>query len=1349
MISETTNCSPIICLKVASKGKLINVNFLIDSGAQFSLIDADLVKSQHRPQNIITKNVTNINSKQQPTQGFNFKCNLYFPNNKLVSTTLFAKKNLHLTMYFKNIFKLVKELKIKNKLSKSFPTIKSDEIIVNGILGCDLIAQFETFQQIKYNNGKLIRLSDGCIPIGPCSDLISANSKEMVEIEPEFLKGKTKCNKPKVPRKTINQAVNFVFNTKPSYYSPMEEVFPDSDVVHGLEDFFSLESIGIKEDISSYDQNQTDKFRNSIEFRDGHYHIDLPWNEDILRNVPSNYQISKTLANKIWFNTVRKGRHNEYLKVFKEQEELGIIEEIPGGYDPDDHIWIPHHPVVKEDPLTTTKIRPVFNCSLKIAGKPSLNEAAYPGTDLMNNLLGLINYLRFNNITLISDIAKAFLMIKLKSPADKNRFSFIIYNNGKYKAYRYNTIIFGFITSPFILNFILKHHVENQQNLYLKNTLQNQFYVDNFIYTCDRSQEAVDMYLRSKEVMKQGGFDLREWNSNDQNVLIHIPKTEKSKDLVCKVLGYLYNTDDDTLGIKNKTLNIEAKTKRNILSSIASIFDPLGFLNPFIIKGKLLMRQMHQAKLDWDDKVDQIIKTEWLSFCSDFDKIKNFIIPRKTINQDKPAKLMIFCDASKEAFGFVMYAVQNNNSNFLFSKIKISPLKTKTLPTLELLSVYLALKCIKSIIKDPNFNVQISELNIFTDSQVALNWLLTGHALKKNVFVNNRLKEIKEIHSYLNSMNLPLNAHYVPTEHNVADLQTRKTKIGVFMEQFSYWIAGPDWIKGDINKWPKGSLGCISHQIKSNLIAFQFISPDLIIDSERFSKYSRLLATMTRVYEAVYRFSGRTYDINLLKQRAFEFLIKTIQKTHFTEEFRYLKLVENNAHKKQPIPPLIQHLNLYLDNKQIIRSKGRIERNLSLSYDAINPVLIHGKHKISQLIILDAHVKSGHMSSNYTINHIRNAGFWIPKVRQTIMTVLKRCYVCKKLNSKPFPYPKTPSLSKSRVNFIKPFHSTGIDYTGHFYVLDCFGAKQKVYVLLFTCLNTRGVHLEVVSTMSSDDFILAFIRFSNRYGIPREVYTDNAKTFLSSSKLLKDIVISDDFQKHFIKYQISFKTVPVYASWYAGAWERLVKIFKQVFYKTIGKRTIPYSNFITTVSDIQLILNNRPLTYCSRNNDIDIITPNHLISPGINFPSIILNEEQAEHYGNTIDDSVRVAQIRRHDGTTTTSAISNLFPLELETIFSKERIDGSPLVEDSEISNEISDESELVDRTELINEPEFPEESQLVDDSEPFSEPQINNNTIEINDEASTSNIENPRPKRKAALAFGQKLKGWLKNNLI
>ena len=114
-------------------------------------------------------------------------------------------------------------------------------------------------------------------------------------------------------------------------------------------------------------------------------------------------------------------------KFFKQQEEEGIIERIE--VDPlkhADYTWIPHRPIIKNEQQVATKNRPVFNCPLKTHNSPSSNESAYPGVNLMTDKTKLILYFRSNKFTMISDIRKAFLMIKLGHEEDKNRFCFFL-----------------------------------------------------------------------------------------------------------------------------------------------------------------------------------------------------------------------------------------------------------------------------------------------------------------------------------------------------------------------------------------------------------------------------------------------------------------------------------------------------------------------------------------------------------------------------------------------------------------------------------------------------------------------------------------------------------------------------------------------------------------------------------------------------------------------------------------------------------------------------------------------------------------------------------------------------------
>ena len=154
------------------------------------------------------------------------------------------------------------------------------------------------------------------------------------------------------------------------------------------------------------------RFRDGISFKDGHYHVELPWYQDNIDLVPSNNFVALKVLGRTIDLLKRKGLVNKHQEVFDKQLEDGIIEEVkvnPSDYD--NHIWIPHRPIIRTEEQVTSKIRPVFNCSLKSdKALPSLNEAAYPGIDLMGSILKLLFYFRTNKTVMLSDI-KHFLWL--------------------------------------------------------------------------------------------------------------------------------------------------------------------------------------------------------------------------------------------------------------------------------------------------------------------------------------------------------------------------------------------------------------------------------------------------------------------------------------------------------------------------------------------------------------------------------------------------------------------------------------------------------------------------------------------------------------------------------------------------------------------------------------------------------------------------------------------------------------------------------------------------------------------------------------------------------------------------
>ena len=109
--------------------------------------------------------------------------------------------------------------------------------------------------------------------------------------------------------------------------------------------------------------------------------------------------------------------------------------------------------------------------------------------------------------------------------------------------------------------------------------------------------------------------------------------------------------------------------------------------------------------------------------------------------------------------------------------------------------------------------------------------------------------------------------------------------------------------------------------------------------------------------------------------------------------------------------------------------------------------------------------------------------------------------------------------------------------------------------------------------MTTAEFILAFVRFTNRYGVPSSVYSDNAKSFIQAGNIIETLITSSEFEEKFRIARIAHRTIPVYAAWYGAVWERLIKTVKHCLFKTLWRYTPTYYEFITFLSDIQKILN--------------------------------------------------------------------------------------------------------------------------------------------------------------------------------
>ena len=272
--------------------------------------------------------------------------------------------------------------------------------------------------------------------------------------------------------------------------------------------------------------------------------------------------------------------------------------------------YLPHRPVIRKD-AEITKVCVVYyvSCKDKQHGV-SLNDCLLMGPSLTPLLFDLLISWRTHKVALVADIEKAFLNVEV-DPTDRDRLRFLWVDdiqaqNPSILIYRLNRVVFGVNSSPFLLNAVLRHHIDQYDKVDTEFTskIRKEFYVDDWVSGANNVEAALDLYHKVKARMKEGGFNLRKWKSNDSHLAQTIENseteigTDSKSDLSyaktvlqagqcnsTKVLGIEWERIADTLHFDLSRAVADAQektvTKRSILSTLAKIFDLLGIVSPY------------------------------------------------------------------------------------------------------------------------------------------------------------------------------------------------------------------------------------------------------------------------------------------------------------------------------------------------------------------------------------------------------------------------------------------------------------------------------------------------------------------------------------------------------------------------------------------------------------------------------------------------------------------------------------------------------------------------------------------------------------------------------------------------
>lgn len=977
------------------------------------------------------------------------------------------------------------------------------------------------------------------------------------------------------------------------------------DLSQTLQQFWKLEEVEYAKHLTRDEQAAEDSFVKSLSCcKDGKFMVDLPF-----RVNPKSMCLgaSREQAEKRLRSSHRRFAKMPQAKLLYDQNlneylVLGHMKELESSDVPRN--FLPHHPVVKES-SSTTKVRTVFDASAKTTNGLSLNEILYVGPTIQPELFDLLIQWRRFQYAFCGDIEKMYRQVWVNP--DHALFQCILWQpptSNEIKTYKLLTVTFGTASAPFqAIRAVDEVGIRLQDsNPQLSEAIRKQFYVDDFLGTTDGLLEAINQRSQITEELAKYGFNLRKWKANDSRILDDLSVTEKEEvvnfETTFKTLGIAWQPSTDKFQFRSTQPSIVNRwTKRSILSEIAKLYDPLGWLAPCVVKAKMIMQDIWKLSqsYDWDTPVPDHISNEWQAIYVQLCLPIPIQVPRWIgLSKDmKSIEVHGFCDASNRAYAAAVYVrvLYNDErcvSNLLASKTKLAPIKTVSIPRLELCGAVLLTKLMKRC----THALAISDYQSFSwsDSMITLAWI-AGCPSRWSTFVANRVSQIQEI--------LPSNHwKHVPTKMNPADIASRGTLVHE-LSTASLWWNGPEFLLDDTlmpNQMFEISNEEIPDQRKTvPVLATIEQEPNYVL--KYFSDYTRLIRFTVYVMRWQKRVKNRNSVI-----RAHETSAALQKWVIISQNDAFAKELHEIRHGNTPRSSTLMQLCPFIDEAGVLRMNGRVGNADIMSQKMA--IVLPSQHPFTLLLIRHTHEKEVmHGGVQLTLRKLREQ-FWIIHGRNQVKKLIHGCVVCfryKKILMKQ----KMADLPSFRVEGNRPFAFVGCDYAGFFEIKTSARRNAPVtkgYIALFICLTTKALHLELVSDLSTAEFIMAFENFIARRGIPNVFYSDNGTNFIGGAREITRFhqqlfEQNNALTQLFAIKNIQFKTIPARASHMAGIWERAVGSVKYHLRRVLKDTKLNVKQFDHVLKQIEACLNSRPLWAVStENDDVEVLTPSHFFN---------------------------------------------------------------------------------------------------------------------------------------------------------
>lgn len=878
----------------------------------------------------------------------------------------------------------------------------------------------------------------------------------------------------------------------------------------------------------------------------------------------------------------------------------------------------------------------------------SLNSALLKGSDNLVPLTQTLFHFRERAIATCADVEKQFHQIKI-APEDVQcqRYFYRDCDPSKEpKTYIFTSMLFGPTDSPYKANAVrIRHSLDSAQSFPdASRAALDSMYMDDLFNSEDNVDEAINVSRQSIKMFAEISWKLTDFRSNSSEVLKSLPSdhlnvkalVELSKDdptlACCKVLGLYWNPEIDSFEFKQsaemelrlKTLNEGyVPTKLEIFSFVLRVFDCLGLISHFIVRGRMIIQETWKAQLDWNQKITADIFEGWKLWLEQFEQIARLKIPRHygyISSKVTSIELHIFTDASTKAYAAVGYfrltfANGTVKVTLIFSKTRVAPLKERTFPKLELDGALTGVKIAK-IITNQHKRLSILNTVLWTDSEIVLRWIRGVH-LKLLPYVAPRVSEIRDTY--------PISSwRYCPSQLNPADHGTKHTQID-FSDHTHYWFTGPKFLYEPPENWPQDK-NFPNPASEVTVLATQSVSDPYyagvleIISPPTRAKWDRYRSVVAHCLRFV---DNLKIKIDLISEpivksdiieaseliKAENVILKSLQFALWEDEITLL--MGGRTLTKKHSRELISLGSLVVIDG-LLRCRTRYATEETFPQVMRFPIVLPNSHEVVDAIVRYAHEQNNHFGVEATIAKLRSR-YWIIRCRTAVKRAIRRCLYCIEQRCKPYNIPEGDLPNIRITPTIKAFHHVGADCFGPFTIYSGESKrKREVNVVIFTCLTSRAIFLHRLNKLSKEEMFVAVQNLWTRRGPINSIRSDNGKNFLGCANILEREFRQGLSSKFGIKWIFN----PALTPQWGGTWERLIKDVKTAMKAVMKTKIVCERVFDCILYQVEDIINSRPLTHVPATPDDEFpLTPNQLVKfhPGYEFLS---DTSQLPHPGN-------------------------------------------------------------------------------------------------------------------------------------